>query len=232
MQTANTTKQLPLTIRLAQDSLARLYSVFHLDRQRNVRNERFDALQAVLRVILQHCDLSREGAVMRRVPCGKQTIVLPCTVAKLAEEAGLGLRRTWRCLHDLVSTGLLQSPKQVRKSIGPNLWRCCTVRRSLTAKFWDLLGLTKQYLHDMGHQAMRVVDAAEKELVGFCKRSSGGRFRKCAAPDLGSLVRGVLDDPPRQRTQAELDVGREALARDEERRGNYAAAKAIRDKMR
>lgn len=223
MPTADTPKLLPLSIRQALTALDRLYSVFHQDRQRNVRTERFDALQAVLRVILRHCDLSREGAVMRRVPCGKTTLILPCTVEKLADEAGLGLRRTWRCLHDLVSTGLLKSPKQERRPIGPNMWQCFTVRRSLTAKFWDLLGLTGQYLHDMGHQVMRVVDASMREVGGFCKCCSDGRYRKCAAP----ADRKKIDaDPP----PIPLDEQVRQLAAMAERDGDFTGAATIRGK--
>lgn len=218
-----TSAKLPLTLRLALSALNKLFPVFHAGRTRDIRPERFSAIQTVLAIILRHCDLSRSAAVMRRVPCGKTTLVLPCSVPVIATEAGLGQRRVERCLHDLVTAGLLQSPKQIRRPVGPNVWQVFTVRRSLTAKFWDILGLTKQYLHDAGYCAVHTFDAAMREVQGFCRRCSDGHYRQCAAP----ADRSQYDaDPPPTPLKEQI----RQLTAMAERNQDLAGAAIIREK--
>lgn len=228
MPTASTqTKNKPLVLTLAEQGLERLAPhFFQKNRQRHIRPERFSAIKAILLTILRHTSLKHQGACMRICPAGKSKIFLPCSVAVLTKETGINQRRAERCLRDLREAELLQAPKQMKKPIGKGLFQVFVVRRSLTALFWEALGLTKQYLHDCGHMVMACVDDG-MDKIGFVRVDSAGRYRRCAEP------KEKGDAPPGYNASGEILPSErkrqiEMLAKFAEQHESATSAQAIR----
>lgn len=166
------TKQKPLVLKIAPDRLHKALFAVQCIKTYTLRKERKEALTALLFAMVEHCSLAHDGAVVFKLYDERNTLYMPITVAKLAELAELGIRRTWRALHDLTKAGLVQSPKQIRKPVGKGLLKVSIVQRSLTAKFWDLLGLTDQYLHDCKYCVKKGVEAIK---TFFVKITTGKR---------------------------------------------------------
>lgn len=140
-------KQLPLLLRLAAerlDDLFRLADLTHgAGRCRAMRQERRDALRAVVSALLARVCLQADGLAVQLAADGREAV--PLTVESLAAVAGVGARRAKRVLYDMRDAGLIEVKPQWRRRQGAQVLLVAACLRRLTRKFWAALGLWGLY---------------------------------------------------------------------------------------
>lgn len=145
----------PLPIKLATERLERITNHPDLihggERCRAARSTRRAACAAVLRVFLSHFSLQHQTAVMTYRE-GGQLCAVPATHDWLAQRAGMTLITFKRAFYDLQRAGFLESsPQMVRTESGkPGLLVAATIK-TLTSKFWGILGLTELVRKSVGY---------------------------------------------------------------------------------
>lgn len=153
---AQNQKTPPLILQLApqrlQERLGYLRDALHADRLQAMRSDRFSAITTMVCSLIPKIYLA-DGGTFCRPRYGKKDKFLPLTVGEIAAAAGLHPRRVFRCLADMKEAGLIESPRQIVRPAGKGILRVSVVNRSFTKKFWDLLGLFEQFVHDAAYIA-------------------------------------------------------------------------------
>lgn len=100
-------------------------------------------IYALLNVILQHSLLKKDGLICNM--CGTWAKVMP--ISELACLAGVHYKAARRGMDDLVSLGYIEKERQIkRKNKTTQRLEVYPVARRLTLKFWEALGLKREYL--------------------------------------------------------------------------------------
>ena len=151
-------KQLPLLLRLAAerlDDLFRLADLTHgAGRCRAMRQERRDALRAVVSALLGRVNLQAGGLAVQLSADGREAT--PLTVEGLAAAAGVGARRTKRVLCNMRNAGLIEvTPQWRRRADGGRTLLVAACLRRLTRKFWAALGLWGLYVETVRYMQGR-----------------------------------------------------------------------------
>ena len=150
-------KQLPLLLRLAAerlDDLFRLADLTHgAGRCRAMRQERRDALRAVVSALLGRVCLQADGLAVQLAADGREAV--PLTVEGLAAVAGVGARRAKRVLYDMRDAGLIEVKPQWRRRQGAQVLLVAACLRRLTRKFWAALGLWRLYVETVRYMQGR-----------------------------------------------------------------------------
>lgn len=150
-------KQLPLVLRLAAERLDALFQLVDLThgagRCRAMRQERRDALRAVVSALLARVCLQADGLAVQLAADGREAV--PLTVEGLAAAAGIGARRVKRAIYDLRLAGLLEIKPQWRRRQGAQVLLVAACLRRLTRKFWASLRLWRLYVETVRYMQGR-----------------------------------------------------------------------------
>lgn len=150
-------KQIPLLLQLAAerlDDLFRLADLTHgAGRCRAMRQERRDALRAVVSALLGRVCLQADGLAVQLAADGREAV--PLTVEGLAAVAGVGARRAKRVLYDMRDAGLIEVKPQWRRRQGAQVLLVAACLRRLTRKFWAALGLWRLYVETVRYMQGR-----------------------------------------------------------------------------
>lgn len=150
-------KQLPLLLQLAAerlDDLFRLADLTHgAGRCRAMRQERRDALRAVVSALLARVCLQADGLAVQLAADGREAV--PLTVEGLAAVAGVGARRAKRVLYDMRDAGLIEVKPQWRRRQGAQVLLVAACLRRLTRKFWASLRLWGLYVETVRYMQGR-----------------------------------------------------------------------------
>lgn len=110
---------------------------------------RREAIEVLLRVMIQHACLAFDGAVLA---IGKSGQARPLVVSEMARMAGIGEKRAKRAFADMRELGLISSSQQIRRQ-GPAGLEVSPVLRQLTSLFWKALSLWSQFVEAVKYSA-------------------------------------------------------------------------------